>query len=290
MKSMKKYVYNIFMLVAIGIMLPSCEKELMDYEGVDGLYFDVRYFPSHISESLWPHQYYTEAAFGSIMDDDIDIECKVMASGYPKSFDREFIVIANPDSTTAINGRDYEGLQDKYVIKAGETSTVVRLTAHRSAEMEGDTLRLQLKLQENEYFKLVYDNFEDRQGSYSPYENVAFSQNHNAAYHNIWLYDVMVQPGGWWAGLFGPFSAKKWRLMMEKTNTVIDDYASNQTMPSPRAGAINESFAEYLLERAKNRETVEIDEDGTMMWVSAVNTLGGSDGWSRTTRPEDYYK
>ena len=52
----------------------------------------------------------------------------------------------------------------------------------------------------------------------------------------------------------------------------------------------SEKFARYLLEMAKSRETVILDEDGTMMYVSYVKTLGGSAAWAAGTKPEDYYK
>lgn len=42
-----------------------------------------------------------------------------------ESYDREFNVIVNPDSTTAEKGRDYEGLTDIYVIKAGENGMLL---------------------------------------------------------------------------------------------------------------------------------------------------------------------
>ena len=39
--SMKKIKYCTYALMAM-MGLSSCEKEIMSYEGVDGLYFDVR--------------------------------------------------------------------------------------------------------------------------------------------------------------------------------------------------------------------------------------------------------
>lgn len=288
MMNMKRIVDKLW-LMAVLLVLTGCEKELMNYEGADCLYFDVRSAFSSIDESLWPHEYFSTVAFGSTMDNDIVLTCKVMASGYPKDYDRTFQITANPDSTTAVVGRDYDGLENSYTIKAGEMSATVKLTVHRSPEMADDTLRLQLMLHENEYFKLLYVNYEDFEQAYEPTHHKLFSQNHNAAYHNIWLYDVMVQPKGWWAGLFGPFSAKKWQLMMKVTNTEMVDYDTMATMPQMRAEAINESFGEYLLEQAKSRETVILENDGTMMWVKAVNTLGGARGWDKDTKPADYY-
>ena len=51
-----------------------------------------------------------------------------------------------------------------------------------------------------------------------------------------------------------------------------------------------EETSNNLLEMAKSRETVILDEDGTMMYVSYVKTLGGSAAWAAGTKPEDYYK
>ena len=53
--------------------------------------------------------------------------------------------------------------------------------------MFGDTLRLQLKLLENEYFKLLYTDYEDGPNNFAPNDNKEFSNNHNAAFHNIYL-------------------------------------------------------------------------------------------------------
>ena len=281
---MRKYIYYSGIFITLLLTLNSCEKEMMNYEGEDALYFDVR-------SSLVAHEFFTAVPFGSIIENDVEFECRVMTSGYPKSYDREFNVIVNPDSTTAEKGRDYEGLTDTYVIKAGERYATVKLTVHRTAEMFGDTLRLQLKLLENEYFKLLYTDYEDGPNNFAPNDNKEFSNNHNAAFHNIYLYDAVTQPKGWWRKQFGNFSAKKWRLMMQVTETTINDYDNlTVTMPMNRADAISEKFARYLLEMAKSRETVILDEDGTMMYVSYVKTLGGSAAWAAGTKPEDYYK
>ena len=278
---MKSYLYHLGIAIIFLCGMSGCEKETMVYEGEDALYFDVR-------SNLGAHEYFTAVPFGSLMEDDREFNVGVAVSGYPKDYDREFRVIANPDSTTAQNGRDYEGLQQSYVIKAGETSTSIKLTAHRTEAMSGDTLLLQLKLVENEHFKLLYTDYGDSPNRFYPDDNKDFANNHNAAFHNIYLYDVPTKPKGWWRRQFGTFSGKKWRLMMQVTGTKIEDYDNIlTTMPLSRADALSEKFARYLLEQAKSKETAVIDEDGTMMYVSYVTTLGGSSAWSAGTKPED---
>ena len=49
---MRKYLYYLGILIALLLTLNSCEKEMMDYEGEDALYFDVR-------SSIGAHEFFT---------------------------------------------------------------------------------------------------------------------------------------------------------------------------------------------------------------------------------------
>lgn len=292
---MKKYIYKAYILICGLMFFASCEKELMDYEGEDCLYFDVRLSSSWIDTSLWPHQYFSAVSFGNLLVDEVDVSYKIMASGLPKDYDRAFSLTVNADSTTAVEGTDFEAFPKELVIKAGENSTTLAFKIYRTERMLNDTLQLQLQLHENEYFKLKYTSFID--GSYTPYspdDNVMFSYNKDASVHNIFIYDVLSRPEGWYGndvtgtGLFGKFSAKKYKLLMELTNTSIEDY-TDESMPSVRASAIAETVAKFLLEKAADRDPV-LDEDGTMMWVSPIQSIGGNAAWAPFTKVEDYYK
>ena len=296
---MKKYNVILCGLLSCFFMLTGCEKDLMDYEGKDCIYFDVRRGAEHIQENLWSHEYYTAISFGNIIGDEVDLDLKVMATGTMKDYDRSFQVAICNDSTTATNGSDFEGLQDTYTIKAGETHTSVKLKVKRTEAMNGDTLKLQLQLKPNEHFDLAYQEYKDYPGtydpSYSPGYNPDFAQNKDAGIHNMYFYDVLSRPATWMGndetgfGIFGKFSAKKFRLIMEISGTTVNDFLSSETMPRVRVTAISEMVSAYLLEQAKKKEPV-IDEDGTMMWLMYVQTLGGSEAWAPFTKPEDYYK
>lgn len=293
---MKTYISSIALLFCGLPLWTGCEEELMDYEGKDGLYFDVRRYPSHIDVSLWPHQYYSEVDYGNLLEDDVQMSLKIMATGNTKDYDRSFRVIANADSTTAVAGRDYASLTEDCVIKAGENSTFVSFLVHRTPEMKDDTLQLQLMIVENEFFTLPYKSFADGPGiMYEPDMNIAFSHNRDASIHNIFMYDVLTRPARWIGndengmGLWGRFSGKKYRLIMELTGTTIEDFQTEATMPNARQQAIGELMSRYLLEKAAAHDPV-LDEDGTMMYFMAIGTLGGSSAWGPFTKPEDYYK
>lgn len=302
-----KKIISLCALLNMLFLGTGCEKKLMDYEGQECLYFDVRRGASHISSNMWGHQFYTDVSFGTTVDNEVDLVLGIAASGTIKDYDRPFRVIINNDSTTAANGTDFTGLEDEYMIKAGETRTEVRLKVHRTEQMYEDTLQLQLQLVSNQHFALKYDFYGDHPGAYQPDENVAFAKNKNASIHNLFFYDVLSMPrgadglttsGGWYGqdkggngfGLFGNFSAKKFRLIMDLTGTTVADFTDKTVMPNPRAQAISQTVALYLLEMAKSRDTVVLDEDGTMMYVSYVGNLGGSAAWNPFTKPEDYFK
>ncbi len=289
---MKHKILSSIALAALAL-LSSCEKDLMSYEGKDCLYFDVRRGASWISENLWGHQYYSVMDFGNMVQNDSIMSLKIMATGNMKDYDRSFQVVVNADSTTAVSGIDYSGLADTYVIKAGTTSTEVKIAVHRTDAMNEDTIRLQLKILPNEYFDTKFDVYEDYPNAYDADKNTAFDGNKNAAVHNLFFYDVLSQPSGWFGadtggGLFGKFSAKKYKYMMQLTGTTIEDFQQGK-MPSQRANAVSQTVAKELLEQAE-KGTPVLDDDGTMMWVSYVNTLGGDKAWAAFTKPEDYYK
>ena len=284
---MKRYI-SLFCLVASlsAMLFVSCEKEPMTYEGKDTIYFDIRRGAEWIDPTLWAHEHFSTVPFGATLSDVIEIDLPICVSGMPSGIDRSFTIIEVADSTTVQSG-DYTGLEATYTIKAGETKTNVHLVFNRKEHMKGDTLRLQLALQENEHFSLKYKDFGKAPEQYSPTENPDFDKNHDASIHNIYVYDVMTRPTVWsgndvyGTGRFGKFSATKWILLMKVTNTNIDDYSSTATMPTARQDAVTQSMSAFLIEKAEARTPV-LDEDGTMMYFNKVT-------WQPFTTPEEYY-
>ncbi|MBQ3522761.1 MAG: DUF4843 domain-containing protein [Bacteroidales bacterium] len=288
---MKRYITLFCLVISLFSMLfVSCEKEPMTYEGKDTIYFDVRTGAEWIDPDLWSHEYYSTVSFGSTVDDVIELNLPVCVSGMPSDIDRSFTIIEVKDSTTVQSG-DYEGLESTYTIKAGETKTNVRLVFNRKEHMKDDTLCLQLALQENEYFSLMYKDFGKAPEQYAPDAKPEFDYNHDGSVHNIFVFDVMVKPTRWvgndatGAGRFGKFSPTKWKFMMKITNTSIEDYASTATMPTARQAAIAQTCANFVMEKAAARTPV-LDEDGTMMYFYVDATTVP---WSPFTKPSDYY-
>ena len=292
---MKNKILSMLALVLSVLALSSCEKDLMDYEGKDCLYFDVRRGATWIEPELWAHYNYSEVTFGNVLSNDTTIAVKISATGQTKDFDRSFQVIVTKDSTDLEEGTEYEPLKPEYVIKAGQTHTFVDVTFHRTARMTNDTLRFQLQIVPNEYFQTMFDNYKDYPGPYEESQpKVEVKKNHDARFHTMFVDDVLIQPEGWMgsdagSGLFGKFSDVKYRFMMQVSGTTIFDY-TREKMTQARATAVGQQVAEELVRRARAKDPV-IDKDGTMMWVMAVQGgKYGKDAWSAFTKPEDYLK
>lgn len=301
---MKKLIYLSTITISL-FTLSSCEKEIMSYEGQDGIYFDVRWGSNFRDpDTQWGHQYYTPIEFGNMTETSHTAQIRVTASGTIKDYDRPFTITIGKDSTNAIEGKDYEPFPMEYILKAGERYAYIDVTFNRTERMRTDTVTLQLQLQPNQYFTCPFTNYADNPMFDNP--ETTYGYNPDATVHKIVVTDMMTQPAGWWGsdsqlapGLFGKWSQTKWLLLMEITGTTVEDYASRQatdlpsgeiTMPMTRAQVLSEQFARYLLEQAeKGREYAVIDEDGTMMYCSYVSTLNPS-AWSVGTRPEDYYR
>lgn len=289
---MKKSLYVIVSLLT-AMMFSSCEKDLMDFEGEPNIYFNLRSGAEWLDSLKWPHKYSSEVSFGNMVQDDYEVTIPVCVTGTPVDYDRAFSIEVVSDSTTAKAGVEFDDIQTEHVIKAGELSAEIKVKFHRTADIDGDTLRLQIRLKQNQYFNTKFKEYAE-DGYQSQYLHRQFDNNHDATCHNIYVYDVLSRPEGWVGndanglGTFGAFSAKKYRLMMELSGTTVDDF-TKENMPSERAAAIGEQLAKYLIEKAKDRSTVVLEDDGTMMYCMAVGTLGGSSSWNPFTKPEDYY-
>ena len=287
------------MLLAVT-SFASCEEDLMDFEGEESLYFDARWYSSNVRDhSLWPHRLHTAIAFGNTNENDITVEIPIRTTGEVKDFDRKYQIEIVKDSTNAVDGREYSGLVMEGVIKAGALSDTLKLTAHRTNEIHHDTLRLQIRVLPNEHFTTNFTQYEEN-GPYSSFVNIGGSQavkgfdvNNDARIHNIFFYDCMIEPKGWWAGLGGPFSEEKITKMMEVCGVAITEFETKENMPSIRFTAYCEKLGKYLIEQAKKgREYAVLEKDGTMMHVPYCSTGDPYYKWGAGKKPEDcpFYK
>lgn len=276
MKAINKiYLFRIAILTFL-LPLVSCEKEMMDYKGAEGIYFAVQYGPTYGSERTWPYYPFSDVEFVKLRGDETTYQVKVMITGGLKDYDRKFTVEINPDSTTAVLGVHYKALPEGLFIPANAISATVPVTLMRTADLENEVKTIGLRLVANENFKLSFPEW-DAIPSYTSATG-PIVQEFDAGLHTIRINDFMVKPAVWIgsiqegnreSGQWGAFSRKKIALMCEIMNLTYVDFSSTATMPSVLSGLVSSECAKYLIERFNAGDPV-LEDDGRLMYIGSV--------------------
>ncbi len=271
---MKKYLG--ILALTIAVLFHSCEKELMDYEGVEGVYFAVQHGDSWGNERTWPYQPTTPVEFIKTPADELTVNIKVMITGPVKDYDRAFNVIINPDSTTAIEGTHFESLPARLIIPAKSLMAYVPVKLKRTADLKKEQKIIGLRLLANENFQLSFPHWQALPSHTSG--NVV--KNFDASLHSIRINDFMVQPPVWpgsiqqpgnrESGQWGAFSQKKIDLICELMDLTYADFGSAETMPMILTGLIASSCSQYLTEQFDAGNPI-LEDDGRLMFFSGVS-------------------
>lgn len=273
--SNKIYLLRIAILTFL-LPLISCEKEMMNYKGIEGIYFAVQYGPSYGNERTWAYQPASDIEFVKLAENETTYLVKVMVTGAVKDYDRKFKVEINPDSTTAVLGVHYKALPEGLIIPAHATSATVPVTLKRAADLEKETKKVGLRLVANENFGLSFPEW-DAIPSYST-SSGPITKKFDASLHTIRVNDFMVKPAIWIgsiqegnreAGFWGVFSRKKIELICKVMDLTYADFGSTTTMPSVRSGLVATECSRYLIERFNAGDPV-LEDDGRLMFFSYV--------------------
>lgn len=293
---MKKLIYS---LLSVTLLWTGCSKEEIDYySGEESIYFAQQWGVVHFKDDyltlggtmrncLQPS---SKIPFGEMIVNDSLLNLTIQTSGYSKDYDRPFKVEVVTDSTTAIEGTEFELLDHEAVIAAGEVRTQVRMIFHKTPRMNDENLQVQVRLVPGEHFTLPFDdkglgNMPVIHSGSSYYTE--YGGNFNPSIHNIFINNFLVEPQRWNDHNMGIWSQKKYRLLLDYTGEMLGwtvaDWISEDMWTSRYNVGLN-YLAKYLLEQyKKGPEYWVLDPDGTMMWCRHP-LLSGL--WSEETRPE----
>ena len=298
---MKKLIY-LAGLLSVSMLWNACSKEDIDtYSGDNALYFaqqwGVSYWVNNIdlnSGSRNHHQAYSKIGFGGMIEEDSLLRLNIQASGFVKDYDRHFSVEVVQDSTTAIEGVEFE-LVDPIadaVIPAGKTNTKIRIQFHKTERMNDENIMLQLRIVPGEHFVLPFDG--DGYGKLPIYHSAAEMLNEynhlnlDPSVHNIFINNFLSCPPDWKDRFMGIWSETKFRLLLDVTeerlgwNVATWNDPESMWPPATRYKMPQALLADYLKEQyQKGREYWVLDPDGTMMWVPDQNLP-----WGEDARPE----
>lgn len=266
-------ILKLFILV-LALPFLGCEKDIMDYEGGEGVYFSVQHPINYGGVSSWPYQPYTNVEFVKLAKNEYDLKVNVMITGSSKDYDRVFKVEINPDSTTAELNVHYNALPAQLIVPAHAVSTSVPITIKRTEDLRKTMKTIGLRLVANENFKLSFPNW----NALPSYTAGTVVKKFDASLHTIRINDFMVQPAIWIgsiqpgnreAGRWGAFTQKKLELMMKLMDLTYNDFMSVETMPSILNGLVASTCARYLIARFNAGDPV-LEDDGRLMFIGDV--------------------
>ncbi|MCC8173686.1 MAG: DUF4843 domain-containing protein [Odoribacter sp.] len=266
-----KYIKYLIIVLTLTLFHVSCEREMMDYEGPEGVYFAVQYGSSWGVDATWPFMPYTPVEFFKLPGDEEIIELKVRCTGELKYYDRYFRVEVNPDSTDVELNVHYKPLPDRIIMSANSYETYIPVTLIRHSDFQKEEKRLGLKLIPTEGFTIVFEEWDAIPNMtvgtvYWEFDNTL---------HSLYITDFMVQPNIWIGsidpegfetGQWGAFSRKKLELMCEIFNLTYMDFSSTATMPSPFTTLIMNTVSKVLIEAFERGEPI-LEDDGRLMYM-----------------------
>lgn len=164
----KKIVYYLVVLIPALFTIGGCERELMDFQEEDALYFDVRRGVAWIDPALWSRYYHTPVNFID-QPDTVEVRLNVALSGQLREYARPFTVEVVKDSTNAVEGVDFDFAGD-WVLPAGAATTEISMYVYKQHDLL-DTCRIVvLQVKEGEYFTTDLTFYGDLPGRYALHE------------------------------------------------------------------------------------------------------------------------
>ena len=238
--------------VLSAVLMLSCTSQIDTYHGESGVYFAMR---DNVTTVNVDTLYKETSSLPFIVTDKSDsvFNLKVKILGPVTEHDRRVQVRVVEELSTVQSG-DYDGLDNSYVLKAGEIYGSIPIMFRRTASLQGNERTLVVELVENEDFTLPIRMWRNSSTEYV-----------NVVRHSIVVSDKYVQLPGYRVGHFGPFSEKKMRLIIEISGMSLNDF--NEVLPVTMTKTIGQKLDRYLAEmRAKGTPVYE--EDGVTLMKS----------------------
>lgn len=270
---MKRLIIYVLFL-NLFISLTACKKEMMEYEGREGVYFAVQHGTSTAAANRWPYQPFSDVEFVRIGAPDIELPIKVAITGPTKDYDRTFKVAINQDSTTAIPNQHYEPIKEEWIIPKGAISTIIKIKLKRTPDLEITPVTLGLKLIPTDQLSLSFPEWD----AIPSLNGGTVVPKFDASLHTLRINDIMVQPAIWRGsiqagnregGVFGAFSREKMEFFIANCGVTYEDFSSDATMPIVRSILLSRDAA-AILKALFDAKTPILEKDGRLMWVEGV--------------------
>ena len=202
----------------------------------------------------------------------------VLTMGKVVDYDRPFKVVVDMEETTAVEGKDFEIELDSLVIKAGTSKAEVPVRIIRTETLLEKTLKIVLRLQENEHFKCYLETYKNTNLYTAKGEQIS-------GVRYVFTFNEMYTQPNFWKNYaekdyFGEWTAKKYEVVNQVCGlTPIDwQYANyyGYKMQSARLPFFARTVRIYLQEQADAGNPVT-DSDGKYMQLAPNYEVDYSD-------------
>ena len=251
---MKRIILYTFGAILLATVLVSCEKELMNYTGKDGIYFDT---DGMIDDTVSVHWGLKNS---EVTEQTIDL--KVLLIGNVADHDRSFnveVVTREGDDSAAIEGIHYEPIAKQHTIKAGEAETTISVKLKRSADIQNKPVRFAIKLVENDELAFIYTRYGSQIVNDTTVESRALD------YQRAIYIDENFPIPTWWSyygvQYFGTWSMKKAILICDVME-IDRELWMKDIFTGLSAGYLK--FAGRYMQRWLN-ENPQYEDDGSLM-------------------------
>ena len=202
----------------------------------------------------------------------------VLTMGKVVDYDRPFKVVVDMEETTAVEGKDFEIELDSLVIKAGTSKAEVPVRIIRTETLLEKTLKIVLRLQENEHFKCYLETYKNTNLYTAKGEQIS------GVRYDFTFNEMYTQPNFWKnyaeKDYFGEWTAKKYQVVNQVCGlTPIDWRYANYygyKMQSARLPFFARTVRIYLQEQADAGNPVT-DSDGKYMQLAPNYEVDYSD-------------
>ena len=202
----------------------------------------------------------------------------VLTMGKVVDYDRPFKVVVDMEETTAVEGKDFEIELDSLVIKAGTSKAEVPVRIIPTETLLEKTLKIVLRLQENEHFKCYLETYKNTNLYTAKGEQIS-------GVRYVFTFNEMYTQPNFWKNYaekdyFGEWTAKKYQVVNQVCGlTPIDwQYANyyGYKMQSARLPFFARTVRIYLQEQADAGNPVT-DSDGKYMQLAPNYEVDYSD-------------
>ena len=257
---------NIFYLLLMAVAIGACSKDDIHTFDLDesGIYFQYG-GQARLYQNIDAYYDSLSYSFSTAREDltDTILYTRVRTMGKVRDYDRTFSVSVDAENTTAVEGVHYTIDYTQAVIPAGESEIKFPVKFMRTADLMEKRVSLTLRLNDNENFKVYFDE----QKNTNIYN--ATGEQIQASTFKFVVSEIYTKPSYWsFMTELGTWSVTKMRLVCKLFDVPISDWNRGGYADSKVQAGYSVPWAfklrRYLQEAADNGNPVK-DDDGSYM-------------------------